>query len=104
MVGSWGDVNTVPPSLERELNILCYSANRSGLVNGYQGSEAISYSLGKFECRQSKYEDRWLIHDDYGFDSTREAMKGSPLAVVLIKLAGQDYTYQINVSIPKRFN
>lgn len=97
-----GDVNTVPTSLSQELNNLCQTANRSNHVNGYNGSIEIAYSLGKFECRLSRDQQYWLIHDVYGFDSTREAMKGTPIAFLLIKLAGQSYTYQINAIVPRR--
>lgn len=96
-----GEVKTIPTSLHQELNNLCKTANRSNHVNGYQGSPAISYSLGKFECRISRDQEYWIIHDIYGFDSTKEAMKGSIFAVLLIKVAGQDYTYEINALIPK---
>lgn len=96
-----GEVKTIPKSLHQELNNLCKTASRSNYVNSYQGSLEISYSLGKFECRTSRDQEHWIIYDTYGFDSTREAMKGSIIAVLLIKVAGQDYTYQINASIPK---
>jgi hypothetical protein len=96
-----GEVKTIPTSLHQELNNLCKTANRSNYVNGYNGSKAIAYSLGKFECRLSRDQAHWVIHDLYGFDSTREAMKGSLIAVLLIKVVGQDYTYQINASISK---
>lgn len=97
-----GDVNTVPTSLYQELNNLCQTANRSNHVNGYNGSLEIAYSLGKFECRLSSDQQYWLIYEVYGFDSTREAMKGTPIAFLLIKLAGQNYTYQINAIVPRR--
>ncbi|PSF39123.1 hypothetical protein C7H19_03215 [Aphanothece hegewaldii CCALA 016] len=97
-----GDVNTIPTSLAQELNNLCQTANRSHHVNGYNGSKAIAYSLGKFECKLSRDQKFWLIYDIYGFDSTKEAMKGTPIAVLMIKLAGQDYTYKIKASIPKK--
>lgn len=99
-----GDVRTIPSSVQRELSILCYTAARNGHVDGYQASPQISYSLGMFQCLPSKYEDSWIIHDIYGFDSTREAMKGTPIAAILIKLVGQDYTFQIDAAIPKKIS
>lgn len=97
-----GNIYAIPTHLESEINILCQTADRSYHVNGYQGSSEIAYSLGKFECRPSSDQKYWLIRDVYGFNSTTEAMKGSPIAVLLIKLVGQNYTYQINASFPRR--
>lgn len=93
-----GDVTEIPKRLYPELSQLCHTANNSGVVNGYQASDEIAYSLGKFECRRLRYENRWIIRDIYRFGSLSEAKAGTPFAVFLVKLVGTDYFYFIDAS------
>lgn len=100
MANAWGDVTEIPKRLYPELSQLCYTADASGVVNGYQASDEIAYSLGKFECRRSLSENRWIVRDIYRFGSLSEAKAGTPLAVFLVKLVGTDYFYFIDASFP----
>jgi hypothetical protein len=101
-IGRKGNVYEISAHLHPSLNELCYRASAGGIVNGYQGSREIAYSLGKFQCLPADSGDRWLIRDTYRFDNLREAMAGFPLAAVVVYFWGQDYAYNIESSIPKK--
>lgn len=95
------EITEIPTHLHSELDQLCRTADSTGQVNGYKGSEEIKYGLGEFQCKSSENGLSWVIHDTYGFDNT-EALSGTQLAEFLVELWGKDYTYKINAVIPKK--
>ncbi|WP_013324555.1 hypothetical protein [Gloeothece verrucosa] len=94
------DVSSIPERLYPELNILCYSADKKGRVNGYKGSKEIAYALGNFDCERSPDGQYWIIQDTYSFAVPGEAGPGSPLAIFLVSMVGTNYSYQIQGIVP----